>query len=120
MLPALVEGFERDTGTPATLRIEGEGRDLPSEARLTLYRTAQEALTNIRKHADATAVGVTLRYAPGEVALEVENQGRPRATPLHGGGYGLVGLRERAELLGGRLEAGPTPAGYRVRVRIPA
>ena len=63
---------------------------------------------------------VSLRYGPGAVALEVENQGRPRLMPLHGGGYGLVGLRERVELLGGRLEAGPTQDGYRVRLGIPA
>jgi signal transduction histidine kinase len=120
LLPALVEGFERDTCIPAVLRVEGAACDLPPEARLALYRTAQEALTNICKHAEATRVLITLRYAPGEVTLEIENQGRPRPTPLHGGGYGLVGLRERAELLGGRLEAGPTPDGYRVRIGIPA
>jgi signal transduction histidine kinase len=119
LLPTLVAEFERDTRVPATLRIDGTARALPPEAQLALYRTAQEALTNIRKHAEAGTVMVTLRYDREEVMLEVANQGRPRLTPLHGGGYGLVGLRERATLLGGRLEAGSTPDGYRVCIGIP-
>jgi signal transduction histidine kinase len=119
LLPVLLETFERDTSIAATLRIEGKIRDLPSEARLAIYRTAQEALTNIRKHAEATAVSITLRYTADDVELRVENQGRTRTDAMPGGGYGLVGMRERAELLGGRLDAGPTIDGFTVDLWIP-
>lgn len=119
LLPSLVTAFERDTGIPTVLRIEGDARALSPEARLALYRTAQEALTNILKHAEATAATVTLRYTAREVDLRVENQGAPRPTTLPGGGHGLTGMRERAELLGGRLEAGPTADGFSVRLCIP-
>jgi signal transduction histidine kinase len=119
LLPSLVESFERDTGVPATMQVEGEARELPSDAQLTIYRTAQEALTNIRKHAQAAAVTVTLRYTAHEVELRIENRGVPRPSPVPGGGYGLVGMRERAELLGGRLEAAPTPDGFSVQLWIP-
>src|SRR5260370_12017907 len=115
-MPELVAMFERDEGVPCTLRVEGEARDLVPEARLALYSVSQEALTNIRKHAEATAVEVVLRYTPGDVELTIADQGRPRAAPLKGGGHGLLGMRERAELLDGRLEAGATPDGYRVNL----
>jgi signal transduction histidine kinase len=120
LLPALVDAFRHDSGTPATLEIEGEPCELPAEVRLTLYRTAQEALTNILKHAEATAMTMTLRYGMHDVELCIENQGRPRLTPAaQGGGYGLIGLGERAALLGGHLDFGPLPDGFYVRVRIP-
>jgi signal transduction histidine kinase len=120
LLPGLVEDFQRDTGVPTSLRIEGSPADLPPDARLSLYRTAQEALTNVRKHADATRVEIRLHYAPGAAELTVENWGTPRPPAAPGGGFGLVGMRERAELLGGTLEAAPTDTGFRVRLRVPA
>jgi signal transduction histidine kinase len=119
LLPQLTGELEEDTGVSCRLQVEGEPVDLTAEARLALYRIAQEALTNVRKHADATRVDVTLRYASGGVELTVENDGASRPAPLPGGGYGVNGMRERAELLNGALEAGPTPAGYRVRLWIP-
>ncbi len=112
----------------ATLTVTGTPRDLPSDARLALYRVAQEALTNVRRHADAERVDVALAWSPGEVVLTVEDRagvpvGAGGEAPRRvgpGGGHGLTGMRERAELLGGTLDAGPTPDGFRVRLALPA
>ena len=123
LLPGLVSEFQSSSSIPTRLDVEGHPHPLGSEARLALYRTAQEALTNIRKHAQPSSVAVRLAYGVGGVELLVEDEGSPRP-PIElaatGGGYGLTGMRERAELAGGRLEAGPTAAGYRVRLWLPA
>ena len=120
-LPRRAADFERDTGVPCRLSVAGEPVALSPEARLALYRTAQEALTNVRKHANALAVAIRLRYDTREAELTVENQGapRPRLAPMTGGGHGLEGMRERAELARGRLEVGPTPTGFKVRLWLP-
>ena len=126
-LPALVRDFERDAGVRCGFEVTGEERPLASEARLTLYRVAQEALTNVRKHAAATSVAVHLRYEPDGTRLVVEDIGGSGArTAVHsgidrsGGGYGITGMRERAALLGGRLDAGATEGGFRVELWVPA
>jgi signal transduction histidine kinase len=119
-LQALVEDFERDTGIPATIAVDGEGRVVGPDARLTLFRTAQEALTNVRKHAHAARVELRLAYEPAGARLTIEDFGTPAAAPHNGAGYGLTGMRERAELLGGTLAAAPTSAGFRVEVWVPA
>jgi signal transduction histidine kinase len=123
LLPRLAEDFERDSGVPCRLRLEGQPADLSAEARLALYRTAQEALTNIRKHANPSCVEIVLRYTAEGTELTVEDrasaQKRPDSPRLGGGGYGLNGMRERAALLNGKLEAGATPTGFRVRLWIP-
>jgi signal transduction histidine kinase len=125
-LQRLVDDFTQATGAPARLEISGEPIVLPSEARLALFRTAQEALTNVRKHAQgATSVDVRLCYARDGAELVVEDTAPAPETlddiePRAPGGYGLVGMRERAELVGGTLEAGPLPAGFRVRLWLPA
>ncbi|MEU2955244.1 sensor histidine kinase [Streptomyces xanthochromogenes] len=124
-LRALIEGagvgsgFAQGTG----VQVAGERRALPAEASQAVRRVAQEALTNVRKHAPGAAVAVRLEYLPDEVALEVRDSGgRKRAGELavSGCGYGLLGMRERAELLGGTLEAGPEEEGFVVRLRVPA
>lgn len=102
------------------LGVEGTPVALRPEAQLALYRTAQERLTNIRKHAEATSVTVHLAWSRRWVELTVEDQGRPGPSPAAAGGYGLTGLRERAALAGGWLEAGPTGDGFSVRLRLPA
>jgi signal transduction histidine kinase len=118
-LRELVSEFEADTGVESDFQVDGEPRPLSPEAELALYRAAQEALTNVRKHSGATRVEVALRYAAGGTELRVADVGAaPTAVP--NGGYGLVGMRERAELLGGTLDAGPTAHGYEVRLWIPA
>jgi signal transduction histidine kinase len=120
-LQRLVEEFSQATGTPSQFQVSGAPVTLGSEAQLALYRTAQEALTNVRKHAPAaTCVEVQLHYLADGVELLVEDLAPPTASPAaRNGGYGLVGMRERAELLGGTLEAGPLPAGFRVRLWLP-
>ncbi len=120
-LRALTAAFREQTGVETALALDGEPRELPSEARLALYRTAQEALTNVRRHADAERVDVRLRYADDGTWLTVEDRGAPSADGQEPGlGYGLTGMRERAELLGGRLAAAPTPEGFRVELFLPA
>jgi signal transduction histidine kinase len=118
-LPGLIEEFERDAGIPASITIAGESRALGSDARLTLFRTAQEALTNIRKHASPQRVELRLTYESAGTRLSVEDFGEPSAA-ADGNGYGLTGMRERAELLGGTLAAEPTGAGFRVELWVPA
>jgi signal transduction histidine kinase len=121
-LEALAREFERDSAVPCRLEVAGAERELDSDARLTVYRVAQEALTNVRKHADARLVEVRLGYEPDGTRLSVEDYARngARPGPPAGGGYGLTGMRERARLLGGTLEAGATPSGFRVELWVPA
>lgn len=107
----------------ARTRISGEPRQLSAEASQTVRRVAQEALTNVRKHAPGAAVHLLLAYLPHEVSLEVRDfgaAGKAGALTASGAGYGLLGMRERAELLGGTLEAGPEGEGFVVRLRVPA
>ncbi|MGY3059724.1 signal transduction histidine kinase [Streptomyces sp. TE3672] len=108
---------------PARVSVEGEQRTLTAEASQTVRRVAQEALTNVRKHAPGARVLVRLEYLPDEVALEVSDSGgrRPEGELSgSGSGYGLLGMRERAELMGGTLEAGPGKEGFVVSLRVPA
>jgi signal transduction histidine kinase len=118
-LPALVAEFERDTGIPTSITISGDSETLDPDARLTLFRTAQEALTNVRKHAHAERVELQLAYGQAFARLSVEDFGEP-GRDGSGAGYGLAGMRERAELLGGTLAARPTSTGFRVELRVPA
>jgi signal transduction histidine kinase len=102
--------------------ITGEQRDLSARAGLAVIRTAQEALTNARKHAPGAPVTIALRYSSGWCELHVTDTGgarEPGPLAASGGGYGLVGMRERAELIGGTLEAGPTGEGFSVLLRVP-
>jgi signal transduction histidine kinase len=126
-LSGLAAAFTADTGIPCQFTQAGESRELSSAVRLALYRVTQEALTNVRKHARPDEVDVRLEYLKSTVALTVEDiarqpvrtgAGPSRADPA--GGYGLTGMRERAGLLGGTLDAGPTGAGFRVRLLAPA
>ncbi|MFK0157952.1 sensor histidine kinase [Streptomyces sp. NPDC090499] len=104
----------------AEVTVTGERRSLPAEASQTVRRVAQEALTNVRKHAHGAKVQVRLAYGEHEVALNVRDSGgRPGELSGAGGGYGLLGMRERAELLGGSLEAGRDDEGFEVRLRVP-
>jgi signal transduction histidine kinase len=120
-LPELALGFESDSGVRCSLSVTGEARELGNDARLTLYRIAQEALTNVRKHAHADRVDVRLDYEPSGTRLTVEDVEAPGRLPVRadGPGYGLTGMRERAELIGATLEAGPTGHGFRVQLWVP-
>jgi len=121
-LAALTAAFQADTGVPARFSSSGTSRELASSIRLALYRVAQEALTNVRKHARPERVEVRLDYLPDEVHLTIEDAGTLAVAPPAGsdGGYGLTGMRERAELLGGTLDAAPTSTGFRVLLKVPA
>ncbi len=105
----------------AALTVTGTPREHSSEQRLALYRTAQEALTNVRRHSAADRVDIRLHYAADGTTLIVQDHGpgAPVALGAAGSGYGLTGMRERAELLGGRLAAGPTEDGFRVELWLP-
>ncbi|MDG4859824.1 histidine kinase, partial [Streptomyces sp. T-3] len=126
---APVEDYLRELAAAdgAAVAVEGVRRTLPAEASQTVRRVAQEALTNVRKHAPGASVRLRLAYEPGEVALEIRDSGGPAGGGAgvgelgkSGCGYGLLGMRERAELLGGTLEAGPGEGGFVVRLRVPA
>jgi signal transduction histidine kinase len=88
-----------------------------------VLRLTQEALTNVAKHAGTSALTrLSVSVVDGAVRWEVSDNGRgwgPAAVPP-GGGHGITGMRERVEVLGGQLEAGPTGAGWRVRTVLPA
>jgi signal transduction histidine kinase len=163
-LAALAAEFECDSGLRCDFTITGEPHELGSQARLAVYRAAQEALTNIRKHAHADRVKMGLSYEPDGTRLTVEDVGADRsllvllpgregaanrapgglaggaagglANGVAGGlangsavraaegggggrGYGLTGMRERAELLGGRLTARATGSGFLVELWVP-
>jgi signal transduction histidine kinase len=122
---ALAESFREQSGLPVAVAINGEPRELAPDARLAVYRTAQEALTNVRRHATPEQVEVMLDYLPESTVLVIEDHAPPGAPPppdlhLTGSGYGLTGMRERAALLGGTLLAGPTAGGFRVELRLPS
>lgn len=111
------------SGLDAHLVIEPDGTlpALPSGVALSAYRIVQEALTNARKHAGPARVDVTLRLDAGRLVVTVDDDGRGAST-LAGerGGYGIVGMRERATVLGGELDAGPRPGGgFRVSASLP-
>jgi signal transduction histidine kinase len=123
-LASLAEQY-RAVGDPAVnFEVSGQPRPIPPEIGQAAYRTAQEALTNARKHAPGEPITVRLNYQPDEITLNVVNPLSPASaeTPLAdtGAGFGLVGLRERAALAGGTFEAGPDAGNWHVQLRIPA
>ncbi|MGC4892705.1 sensor histidine kinase [Micromonospora sp. DT31] len=119
-LDALVDAV-RAVGLPVRLRRDGDGDALPGGVQLSAYRIVQESLTNALRHGHATHADVDVRYRDGVLRLEVVNDSTVparRAGPADG--HGIVGMRERARLLGGTLDAGPLPAGgFRVHARLP-
>jgi signal transduction histidine kinase len=116
-LPELVAGV-RDAGLAVELRVEGAPAPLPAALDLTAYRIAQEALTNSLKHAGQATAELTVRYGATALEIEVRDRGSGSSNGL-GTGHGLVGMRERAALWGGRLEAGRTDDGWLVRALLP-
>jgi signal transduction histidine kinase len=124
---ALLEGLvhEAREGAEATLKFEGPPWALAPEVALAVYRVAQEATTNARRHAPGSAIDMRLVYGDGILSLTVTNQLSDGSHPVadvstRGGGYGLTGMRERAELLGGTLAAGPAGSSWRVELVVPA
>ncbi len=123
-LARLAKEFEQHASeTELTLDLETQLPQLTPDIQVALYRVAQELLTNVRKHAHATKVLLRLRYEENVLELLVRNNGiapeSDTAQPQNGG-FGLIGLRERIELLGGDVTYGAVdPNGFRVTVRIP-
>ena len=107
-LEALVDAA-REAGTTVRLTMIGSSDALPPGVDLTAYRIAQEALTNARRHAPGADVDIELRYETDTLHLEVRDDGQGATSESEG--HGIVGMRERAEMIGGRLEAGPREGG---------
>ena len=120
-LPRLVAGMA-DVGLVVDVHTDGDLAAVPPGLSLTAERVLQEALTNVVRHAGPAQVRVEVRARDGELALSVHNDPGSGSTlpPAPTGGHGLQGMRERVQLYGGTLEAGPTAAGgWRVAARLP-
>ncbi|MFF9373791.1 sensor histidine kinase [Streptomyces griseoluteus] len=112
----------RSAGQSISVTVEGSPAGAPAAHRLAVYRLVQEALTNARKHAAGAPVSVRIDYTPPATLVEVTNPPStgPTDVPSVSSGFGLIGLRERVEALGGHLNAGPAGAGtWRLAARIP-
>jgi signal transduction histidine kinase len=122
-LAALTGEYQADGDLTVDFTVTGPPRTVAAEAALAAYRTAQEALTNARKHAPGQPVRLSLEFSAAEIAVRVVNPlpvqaGGPLAAT--GAQYGLTGLRERAALGGGTLTAGPAEGEWQVCLKIPA
>jgi signal transduction histidine kinase len=120
-LSMLVERFSRQ-GPKVRLHAPDDDTEWPPEVTSTVYRIVQEALTNVLRHAQhARSIDVTVGRDAETVTVEVADDAPPNtARPHHRGGYGLIGMRERVETLGGSLCAGPRPGvGWSVRATLP-
>ncbi|MCO1582702.1 sensor histidine kinase [Crossiella sp. SN42] len=107
-------------GLTVTVRTEGEPAALPAVADATAYRVAQESLSNIRRHANARTVKITLSYRPDELILTIRDDGQGPPGPAANGGWGIMGMRERLALLGGALHTStPSGGGFLVQAHIP-
>lgn len=109
----------RAAGIATELVVNGEARPLPPQAELTLYRAAQEGLTNVRKHAHVSSASVRLDYrGDGSVRLTVQDDGV--GSDEASGGFGLLGVRERVQLLGGKVDIRTAPGqGFTLEVEVP-
>ncbi len=109
----------RDAGLQATLKVNGEKRRLSAAVDLSAYRIIQEAITNVLKHANASRVEVAIDYEKEGIVLTVSDNGSGPSDG-HGGGHGLIGMRERVALFGGKMGTGSTPlGGFTVHARLP-
>ena len=117
-LDELVEEV-RSSGLPVDLEVSGDPLPVPPGLDLSAYRIVQEALTNVLKHAGPQArARVHLTYGADDLEVAVTNSGTT-SSPGSGTGHGLIGIRERASVAGGSVEAGPADGGYVVRARLP-
>ena len=120
-LTSLVDQM-RDAGLPVDVEIAGSERPLPPTVDLSAYRIVQEALTNTLRHAGPARATVKVNYADSAIDIEVLDNGRSPGTSQNGDatGHGLIGMRERVTLLGGKFQAGHHPGvGYSVRAHLP-
>jgi signal transduction histidine kinase len=123
-LSSLAGQYRAVGDVPVDFTVTGEPRPLSEQASLVAYRTAQEGLTNARKHAPGQPVTLTLGFEPGQITVAVANPlppaGQEGPLAATGAGAGLQGLRERARLAGGTLEAGPAGRTWRVSLKMPS
>ena len=119
-LRRLTSRFEEETLLPTSLELTGDPRPLEIATEVVLLRSAQESLSNIRRHAHAAAVTVCLRYEAKAVQLQVSDDGCGFATMETSSGYGLEAMRSRATQAGGAVTVETGPAGTTIRVVIPA
>ncbi len=119
-LPALISKL-RGAGLDVSYHSSGQPRPYRTAVELSAYRIAQEALTNVTKHAAGARTRVRIDHGAGELTVTVADDGSPEPErPAAGGGLGIPGMRERAALLGGTLTAGPSPrGGFSVTARLP-
>ncbi len=118
-LDALISGANQ-AGLPTRLEVSGDAADLPPTADLAAYRIIQESLTNVIRHAGPANATVRLTYSDSELLIAVADTGRGAPAHAGGGGYGLIGMRERAAAAGGTMQAGTAPDGrYLVTARLP-
>lgn len=118
-LPELIAACE-SAGLDVSVTTEGEPRPLSPGVDLTAFRIIQEALTNATKHAGDRAAHVRLAYSDSRLLITVTNEGTDTAPAAPGGGFGLMGMRERAHSVGGDLRAGPRPeGGFEVATALP-
>ena len=119
-LDRLVEQV-RGAGLPVEIEVTGDGSAVPPGVDLSAYRIVQEALTNVIKHAGSGASAqVRVAYSADDLEVTVTDDGTGRGDTTDGGGHGLVGIRERVAVVGGRVEAGPSPdGGYAVWAHLP-
>jgi signal transduction histidine kinase len=118
------ELISRATAAGISVRFseEGDRQPLPANVDLAGYRILQEALTNSARHATGSAIAVRVVYGPGDLVIQVDNDGAggPQPGVANGSGSGIAGMTERARSLGGTLRAGPRPdGGFRVRAWLP-
>ncbi|MGW5701465.1 sensor histidine kinase [Amycolatopsis japonica] len=118
-LPALVTRV-REAGLTVKTRTIGEPRRLPPGQQLCTYRIAQEALTNVLKHADQAIVELVLEYGEDALVLSVRNSASAGTPPPNPAGQGLIGMRERARMYGGSIEMGPAGSGgFAIELTLP-
>ncbi|MBG0853761.1 sensor histidine kinase [Streptomyces spinoverrucosus] len=118
-LPELVTACA-SAGLTVTVTTEGEPRPLSPGVDLTAFRIVQEALTNVTKHATAESANVRLAYAGSRLLITVTDDGPAVGEPAQSGGFGVIGMRERARSIGGELCAGPRPeGGFEVTTALP-
>jgi signal transduction histidine kinase len=119
-LPALVAQVA-ETGLAVDLQVEGQPHEVSAGVGLAAYRIAQEALTNVIKHAGAAHASVRVRHTAEDVTVEVRDDGHGQGrSAVETGGHGLVGMKERASVHGGEVTVGPAPGGgFRVTARLP-
>jgi signal transduction histidine kinase len=107
-------------GLRTELTISGDALPLPRSVDMTAYRIIQESLTNVRRHARARSVAVSITYEPRRLTLVIHDDGRSKAIHVNGSGHGIRGMRERVAALGGDFSAAPSPGGgFEVRCVLP-